>query len=199
MLFPDNYFAYAWLHALAQAHLEQEQIMHNRIADRVRNGNKVEVTVASAVQGKEAATITLDGADSLSAYEVRRLDNIQRNAIELKRLELAQASHNLMNSKEEKKAKRKKSGKRKPKAMPAATRRRSTRQRSQPQCLDDKMLPDPDAKVVAVNLDLQQRLNELMDGDEMALDDGEDPLAHEVLPLKKASTILARCHGRRLE
>jgi len=183
--------------------------MHNRIADRVRNGNKVEVTVASAVQGKEAATITLDGADTiglavvptdtsgLSAYEVNRFANIQRNAIECERLELAQASHKLM--KKDKKTKLRKGGKRKPKAMPAATRRRSTRQRSQPQCLDDKMLPDPDAKVVAVNLDLQQRLNELMDGDEMALDDGEDPLAHEVLPLKKASTILARCHGRRLD
>ena len=177
MLFPDNYFAYAWLHALAQAHLEQEQIMHNRIADRVRNGNKVEVTVASAVQGKEAATITLDGADSLSAYEVRRLDNIQRNAIELKRLELAQASHKLMNSKKEKKTKPRKSGKRKPKAMPAATRK-STRKTSKPQFPIDKTLPDPGAKVVAVNLDLQQRLKELMDGDDMAVNN--------------------RCHGRKL-
>ena len=127
--------------ALAQeAARARDATLHARIAIDVAAGNKLVYTIPKAAPGKEAGSFGLAAKDTdlvdLSEYEIRRLATMGRNDVELQRLEVAEASSMLVDTRTKQKASK---PSRKPRsrheAMPSLVRlRRSGRKRFQHRC-----------------------------------------------------------------
>ena len=91
--------AFVYTDILAQqAAQAQDKIL--QIGIDISIGNKLVITIPSAAPGKEAGSFALTGENThsvgLSPYETERLARISQNNIVLQRLDLAEASSELM-------------------------------------------------------------------------------------------------------